>query len=249
MDPKLNLLTGWLGANSISITDDQISGLYNYMTEILRINEYINLTAIKDPTEFEIKHILDSLSVLPFLKEAAGLPGSTAGFSLIDIGTGGGFPLGPLAAYHWFGDFNGDFAGLDSTRKKIRAVGEALDLCGIKDVDLFHARAEDLAHDPDHREKYDFVTSRAVGSLLLLMELSAGFLNTGGSLIAYKSVDIEDELSKAKTAAVRFGLRFDRIIEYELPQEMGSRQLVIYRKEAPTPAKYPRSSAVIRKSR
>ena len=218
---------------STAVTDR----LYVVAAKLIENARRFNLTAILDPAEIVRKHLLDSLLPLP-LWEAAGLRFS----SVLDVGTGAGFPLLPLACV-----LEGEgvrLCGLDATAKKISHILETASAAKLTSVEAVSGRAEDLAHGK-MRESYDLVTARAVANLPVLMELSAGFVKAGGVFCAMKAHADEDE-SLAEAIAGEYGLTKCEPIDYELPGG-DARRLVLFRKERPTPQKFPRRYAEILK--
>lgn len=201
---------------------------------VLDENERINLTALREPEACWIGNVLDSLALLEILETLG------AARSAIDIGTGGGFPLLPLATAMP----DARFVGLDSTKKKIDAVRRIADAQGLTNVDLVAARAEDAARDPAHRERYDLVTARAVADLSELLEYASPFARVGGHIVLWKSLRADDELAQSAAAqrALRCPFAFRHV--YALPGDFGERQLLVFRKGAATPKTYPRPTGV-----
>lgn len=197
-------------------------------------NTRINLTALRDPDACWIGNILDSLALLEILEHLGTLR------SLIDIGTGGGFPLLPLATV--LPDVQ--CTGLDSTKKKMDAVGRIAMSQGLRNIHLLAGRAEDIAHDPLHREHYDLVVARAVADLSTLLEYTSPFARIGGHIVLWKSLHIDDEvrLSSSAQRVLRCTMAMQHV--YTLPGDFGTRQLLLYRKEGPTPRGYPRPTGV-----
>ncbi|OGJ71852.1 hypothetical protein A3G69_04605 [Candidatus Peribacteria bacterium RIFCSPLOWO2_12_FULL_53_10] len=156
---------------------------------------------------------------------------------ILDLGTGGGFPLLPLAIafpqHH--------FTGLDSTRKKMDAVQRIVDHLKVPNVTLVTARAEELGKKHAHSEKYDIVTARAVAETAILLEYCAPFVKVGGHILLWKSIDIDDEISAASRAESQLHLRRNPSINYDLGGDWGKRQILVYEKIKTTPKEYPRS--------
>jgi 16S rRNA (guanine527-N7)-methyltransferase len=199
-------------------------------------NESINLTAIRDPQAVAIGHVIDSLSALPVLRER-GLR------RFADLGSGGGFPGLPLAAA-----LPADGALLiDSVAKKVRFLDAAAAAVGMAGtIATFAGRAEQLAADPGHRERWPAVLARAVAALPELVELSFPLLAHGGVLIAWKRADISAEMIAATRAADVLGGTLETI-DVSATGLAGHR-LVIITKTRPTPERFPRDPAVRRRS-
>ncbi len=202
------------------------------MTVFLEENTKINLSALRTEETCWIGNILDSLS---FLKVTAGmnLPDT---YTVMDVGTGGGFPLLPLAivlpqAQH---------TGLDAVGKKINAIGHIVKTLGLTNVHLYKERSEVAGRDPRHRDHYNIVTSRAVAPLNILLEFTAPFAKTGGHVVLWKSLHIDEELKASEGAQRKLQCPLVTQYEYDLGGDWGKRQLLVFKKEASTPKEYPR---------
>ncbi len=204
----------------------------------LQENAKLNLSALRDPQQCWIGNILDSLALLHRLD--ALFPVKQKSFSLLDVGTGGGFPLLPLAIAR------DDLlcTGLDATRKKVDAIDRIVSALRLANVKLITGRSEEMAHKQQHREHFDIVTARAVAPLNVLLELCAPFARLNGILVFWKSMHIADEQRASLTAAKALGCELLEAHRYELPEGFGERQLLIYRKIAPTDRRYPREVGV-----
>ncbi len=225
---QLNGLSGLLTAERVN----QTVRFIDYLTEE---NQKYNLTAICDPTSIVYKHFVDSLL-------ASNLFSGNA--SVIDIGCGGGFPTVPLAIFR--PDLH--ITAIDSTEKKIRFIDAASRIAGFS-VTAISGRAEVLATS-DMREKADIVTSRAVASLPILVELCLPFVRLGGSLIAMKGPDLSRELKEAKNAIKILGGNIEDIQSASLRLPHGAteqRNLLVVRKISSTPLQYPRAFGQIKK--
>ncbi len=216
------------------ISADLQERLMRLRDAVLDENTRINLTALREPEACWIGNVLDSLALLEILEKLGAVQ------SMIDVGTGGGFPLLPLAVALP----DARFVGLDSTKKKIDAVRRIADVQKIINIDLVAARAEDAARDPAHRERYDVVTARAVADLSELLEYTSPFARIGGHIVLWKSLHADDELrlSTAAQRALHCPLEFGHT--YALPGDFGERQLLVFRKGAATPKLYPRPTGV-----
>jgi 16S rRNA (guanine527-N7)-methyltransferase len=208
-----------------------------YMEGILKWNEEINLTAIKSENEFIEKHFIDSLSCAKSAEFRKAV-------TIVDMGTGAGFPGVPLAlAYS-----EKRFILVDSLAKRLRMIDQLCSKIGIKNVRTIHSRAEDLGQDQFHRENYDICLSRAVANLAVLSEYCLPLVKCGGTFIAYKGPDIDRELKESHAAVSMLGGRLKRAEEVKLPNFHQGHQLVYIKKEKSTPSKYPRKAGTPSKS-
>jgi 16S rRNA (guanine527-N7)-methyltransferase len=213
---------------------DLEASLVSLRDRVLDENAKINLTALREPEKCWIGNVLDSLPLLEIL-EKIGNPKT-----LIDVGTGGGFPLLPLAVAMP----EAKLTGLDSTAKKIEAIRRIAKDQGIGNVTLVAARAEDAARDPAHREKYDVATARAVADMSVLLEYVSPFVRVGGFIVLWKSLQAEEEIAMSVTAQRSLHAHFEFSHRYTLPGDFGERQLLVFRKGAATPKGYPRPVGV-----
>lgn len=220
----------------LDLEDRDYERFDDYKRLLKEWNEKINITAITDDEEIDIKHFLDSLSLFT----TKYFKGSK---KLIDIGTGGGFPGLPLKIVNE----DLDVVLLDSLNKRIRFLNEVIETLGLKDILALHGRAEELSRQKEHREKYDLAVSRAVASLNTLSEYCLPFVKVGGHFISMKGPDIEEELKESKNAINTLGAK---IVEERLVTIPGSdivHSLIIIEKTRPTPTKYPRGGGKPRK--
>lgn len=200
-----------------------------YYTAVTVANRQINLTAITEPEDFLRKHYLDSLLCYrPALFATAE--------RALDLGTGGGFPGIPLAAFtphiRW--------TLLDATAKKLRFIEQSAQAVGLKNIRVLHARAEEAAKRPAERESYDIVTSRAVAQLAVLAEWALPFVRLGGTFIALKGPRGEEEWAAAERAVSKLGGCLRERVELPLPGTEERRTVFYIEKVAPTPKAYPR---------
>lgn len=203
-------------------------------------NAKINLSAFRTEESCWTGNVLDSMAGVEILSKFAI---RNPKFRVLDLGTGGGFPLLPLAlslpAVH--------FTGLDATQKKIDAVRRIADAMDLKNVELISGRAETLGHDKRYREQFDVVTARAVAEINVLLEYCSPFAKVGGVAILWKSVDIDRELKESERAQKEFHCELrDRHI-YELPGGLGKRQLLIFEKMGKLSGEYPRAIGIAKK--
>ncbi|MEG1773447.1 MAG: 16S rRNA (guanine(527)-N(7))-methyltransferase RsmG [Oscillospiraceae bacterium] len=217
------------GLASFGLTADerQAEQFDLYGQFLLEYNEKVNLTAILDPEEIAVKHFVDSAAV-------AGLAELPVGASLIDVGTGAGFPGVPLKILR--PDLSVTL--LDSLQKRLLFLELLSQRLGQKNA-LVHARAEQAGADPALRARYDFAASRAVAQLAVLCEYCLPLLKVGGTMLALKGPDCGAELEAARRAITLLGGGEPKAQLYRLPDGSG-RTLITVQKIAQTPAKYPR---------
>ena len=230
-----NYLKEICAGQGISLQPDQLEQLDRYSELLVEWNQKMNLTAITDPKEMAEKHFLDSL----LLTKAVEI---SQGGSLIDVGTGAGFPSLPVKILR--PDIS--LTMLDSLQKRLTFL-EAV--CGELKVraNLLHARAEEAGRKPEYREQYDLATARAVAKLPVLCEYCLPFVKVGGVFAALKGSDAENEAKEAQQAIRLLGGTLREIKSFTLPD--GSRRgIIVIEKTAPTPAKYPRQGGKIAKS-
>ncbi len=201
---------------------------------LIEQNKTMNLTAITDPDEVVIKHFADSVSLF-----SAVIPEENA--KILDLGTGAGFPGIPLLIAR--PDIR--LTMVDSTAKKLRYVADTVEKLGLE-AEVLHARAEEAGKNPEYREKYDIVCSRAVAALNVLSEYCLPFVKVGGVFVAMKGAKAEEEIADAKKA---IGILGGKIIDKKTftLSDGGERTLIIIKKISQTSAKYPRVSAQISK--
>ena len=222
---KINELKERLGKYNIAVNDEQLNLLSSFMEETLSTNEKFNLTAITDRDVFVEKMIFDSAMALREL--------DLNGKSIIDIGTGAGYPgmvLRILAP-------NANISLLDSTKKKIDYLANFTKNNNLK-VNTICDRSEHYAK--EHREKYDYAIARAVASLEVLLEIISPLLKVNGTLIAMKGADYEKEINDSINAFKKLNLKIDSIYEFELPESGEKRVLIYIRKVKETNKNYPR---------
>ncbi|MDO4517980.1 MAG: 16S rRNA (guanine(527)-N(7))-methyltransferase RsmG [Bacillota bacterium] len=201
-----------------------------YMNGVLEWNKKVNLTAIVDENEFIEKHFIDSLFCITSSE-------FNDAKTIIDVGTGGGFPGVPLAICYP----EKRFMLMDSLAKRMKIVKELCDKIAIKNVQVIHGRAEDLGRDKAMRDKFDLCVSRAVANMSTLSEYCLPLVRPNGVFIAYKGSECEDEVGQAARAIELLGGKLDRIDQagYNLNY---NHKLVYVNKVKPTPKAYPRKA-------
>lgn len=232
---KFELLKQFVKDSNINIDDTQIAQIERFAEILTEKNKVMNLTAITDPGQIEIKHMIDSLEGVPLIKEFA-----PDDFSLLDIGCGAGFPGIPLKIAFP----ENKFTLLDSLYKRINFVNDTISELGLKNISGIAIRAEDFKD----RSQYDICTSRAVAGMNVLLEYCMPFIKVGGFCLLYKSGDFDEELKNAENAIKILGGKFYDSYSFKLPDNGGSRSIVVIRKESETPDKYPRRAGKPSKS-
>ena len=214
---------------NIELSEKQIKQFYNYMNILIEWNKVMNLTNIIEPEEVIQKHFVDSLTVLKNIREDD---------SVIDVGTGAGFPGIPIKiAYP-----KTKITLLDSLNKRIKFLDEVISRLELKDVKTVHGRAEELAHNSNYREHYDVAIARAVASLNVLSEYLLPFAKVGGYAIGMKGTKGKEEAEEGKNAIKILGGKTIEIEEFELPKTDIHRTIIIIEKEKSTNKKYPRKA-------
>lgn len=232
-----DLLINAAASVGVSLSPETAEKFDTYAARLVEWNEKINLTALTAPHDILWKHFADSLSAAPYLPQTA--------FSLIDVGTGAGFPGVPLALLR--GDLR--LTLLDSLQKRLTFLDE---LCKELElpVTLVHARAEDGGQDPALREQFDVATARAVANLPVLCEYCLPFVKAGGRFLGMKGPAAEEELLAAKSAVKKLGgnVADVKTLTLDTNGEPFDRSLIFIDKIDHTPKAYPRPAAKIKKS-
>ena len=218
----------------INLTDEELAKFEEYKELLKENNKKFNFTSITNDNEIYLKHFYDSLCIT----KAKELLNAS---SLLDIGTGAGFPGIPVAIV------NKDIkiTLVESNKKKCEFLKVVKDSLNLQNVEIINARAEDFAK--TNREKFEVATSRAVANLSILLELEFPALSVGGVLIALKS-NVQEELENSKSILKELNGTIKNTIEYTLPYEESKRTLLIIQKQLQTNSKYPRQYSQIIKS-
>lgn len=214
---------------NLTLTEEQIEKFYNYMNLLIEWNKKINLTAIVEPKDIILKHFIDSLTIEKYIKK---------GETIIDVGTGAGFPGIPLKIARE--DLKITLA--DSLNKRINFLNEVINKLDLKNIETIHTRAEELGKNKKYREKFDIATSRAVANMSTLSEYLIPFIKVKGRCICMKSSDIDTELENAKKAINILGCEIESKDKFNLPNSDLGRSVIILRKVKNTPSKFPRKA-------
>lgn len=213
------------------LSDDQINQLYGYMNYVLEKNKVMNLTSITDPKEFVTKHIIDSLTAAVYVKDS---------HSIIDIGTGAGFPGIPLKILYP----DKELAFMDSVLKKIDFIRECAQQMGMTKNIYIHQRAEDAGQNPEYRGVFDCGIARAVAYLPVLLEYCLPLIKKGGIFVAMKGGDIDEELTACENALSVLQSSIIEKKQFVLPMTEFSRSILVFRVNGTIPNKYPRKAGL-----
>lgn len=222
---------------NIDVSEVQLQQFNKYYEMLIEKNKVMNLTAITEKEDVIIKHFVDSIAVIPYLKDKNILKDDS---SIIDIGTGAGFPGLPLKIM--LPDIK--FTLLDSLNKRVGFLNEVISELGLSNINAIHGRAEDIAFDKKYREMNDICVSRAVANLSTLSEYCLPFVKKGGFFISYKAGDSEEEINNSKNAIKLLGGKINKVEEFVLPESDASRVFVFIKKENITEKKYPRKAGI-----
>ena len=214
---------------NIELDKNQIEKFYKYMDLLIEWNEKINLTAITNRKDILVKHFIDSLTIQRYLGDAV---------NIIDVGTGAGFPGIPIKIVNP----NLKVVLVDSLNKRINFLQEVIKQLNLDNIEVIHARAEDLGQNKKYRETFDIVTSRAVANMSVLSEYLLPLARVNGKCICMKGSDIEEELEKSKYAINLLGGKIEKVDKFELSNERIGRNIIIVKKLKNTPNSYPRKA-------
>ncbi len=227
------ILTEGFEAMGLTPHEKSIEHFRLYYELLEEKNKVMNLTAISGEADCARLHFLDSSAPL--------LIADMAGKKLIDVGTGAGFPGLPLKIM----EPSISLTLLDSLDKRIRFLQDVCSQAGLEDVNFVHGRAEEPG---ELRESFDFAVSRAVARLSMLCEFCLPYVKVGGAFLALKGPAAAEEIDEAKKAISILGGKLERVFEYEVPGTELRHNIVLIRKVSPTPKKYPRRFAIMKKS-
>lgn len=218
---------------NVHLSENQIKQFLIYYEMLVERNQFVNLTAITEYDDVMKKHFVDSISLIQAYDV-------TKHVSVIDVGTGAGFPgLALKIAYP-----NMKVTLLDSLNKRIQFLNDVIAALDLKDIETIHGRAEDFAKPGMLREKFDLCVSRAVANLSTLSEYCLPFVKKNGCFISYKSEKISEEIAEAEKAITILGGKVEKQVEFMLPDSDIYRNLLVIGKVKPTPEKYPRKAGL-----
>ena len=216
---------------NINLSKKQIKQFYDYMNILIEWNKVINLTAITEPKEIIIKHFIDSLTVLERIDKNS---------SIIDVGTGAGFPGIPIKiAYP-----ETKIVLLDSLNKRINFLNEIINKLQLENIETIHGRAEDFGRDTKYREKYDIAIARAVAPLNILIEYLMPFIRVKGKCICMKSSTINEEMKNSNNAIIVLNGKVIKEYSFVIPSTDIERTIIEISKEKNTPKEYPRKAGI-----
>lgn len=215
------------------LTEKMTEQFEKYKDLLLEWNKVMNLTAITEEDEVILKHFVDSLVCTKYINPNT---------KIIDVGTGAGFPGLPIAIYMP----NVQITLLDSLNKRVNFLEEVKKNLNLKNVETIHARAEELAHDNNYREKYDYVVSRAVANLATLSEFDLPYIKVNGMAVIMKGSNYKEEIDNAKSALKKLNSKIIKQEEYILEDEI-KHSIIQIQKMSKLDNKYPRSFGKIKK--
>ncbi len=221
----------------LSFEEEKYNKFIKYKELIQEWNQKINLTAITDDEEIIKKHFIDSIKVFncDYVKNAK---------SIIDIGTGGGFPGIPMKIVKE----DSKMVLLDSLNKRINFLNEVINDLNLSNIKTIHGRAEDFAQTVEYRQRFDLAVSRAVANLTVLLEFCLPYVKVGGYFVALKGPAIEDEIKAAEVALKVLGGKIEEIIEVDIEDSDLKHNLLVVKKVKDTPKKYPRKAGMVTKN-
>lgn len=232
-----NMLNEACKSEGLSFDEKKYNNFMKYKELVKEWNKKINLTAITEDEEIIKKHFIDSIKVFKcdYVKNAK---------SIIDIGTGGGFPGIPMKIVK----SDNNMVLLDSLNKRINFLNEVIGELELENINTIHGRAEDFAQKTEYRQKFDLAVSRAVANLTVLLELCLPYVKVGGHLVALKGPAIDDEIKNAEIALKVLGGIIEEIIEVDIEGSDLKHNLLVVKKIKDTPKKYPRKAGMVTKN-
>lgn len=224
-----NTMRFYLKELNIDLSEIQLKQFYDYMSILTEWNKVMNLTAITEPNEIIIKHFVDSLTVLDKIDKSA---------TIIDVGTGAGFPGIPIK----IACPSVKVVLLDSLNKRINFLNEVIDKLKLENIEAVHGRAEDYGRDETHREKYDVAIARAVAPLNVLLEYLMPFVKINGICLCMKAVNTNEEIENSKRGVALLGGNKISVEDFFIPNTDIGRRIITVEKYKYTDKKYPRKA-------
>lgn len=226
---KIEFIKNHIEKLDIEISEVQCNQFLKYYEMLVEKNKVMNLTGITEFEEVVDKHFVDSLSLVKSIK----LNGNE---SLIDVGTGAGFPGIPIKIMFP----NLHITLIDSLNKRLLFLNEVITQLKLSEIELVHGRAEDLGKNLKYREKYDLCVSRAVANISTLSEYCIPFIKLNGYFISYKADGCVDEINAGKKSINLLGGEIEKIVDFNLPDTEIKRKIINIKKKKNTPKGYPR---------
>ena len=220
-----------LSALNLDFSDEKLKKFFEFMKLLLKKNKVMNLTGITEPKEVILKHFIDSLTILKYINENG---------SVIDVGTGAGFPGIPLK----IAEDSLEITLLDSLNKRINFLNEVIENISLDKTKTIHGRAEDFGQNAEYREKYDVAVSRAVAPLNILLEYMLPFVKIGGKCICMKGSNCAEEIENAKNAIEILGGKIEKIEKFNLSNSDNNRTILVIKKTKKMSVQYPRKAGV-----
>lgn len=226
-----NLMIYYAKKMNLLFNEEQLKRFYKYMNLLIEWNKKINLTAIVEPEEIILKHFIDSLTINSYIDKNQ---------TLVDVGTGSGFPGIPIKIYR--PDLK--VVLVDSLNKRVNFLNEVINQLNLKDIETVHSRIEDFGKNSKYRESFDIVTARAVANLSVLSEYLVPLAKIDGKCICMKGNEILEECNNAKKAIKILGGIILKIDKFTLPESDITRNIIVLQKTNKTPNKYPRKAGI-----
>ena len=232
----ISIVKEYSDKEGLDLSDEMLRALDTYAAMLVKTNEVMNLTNITDDEGIAVRHFIDSLTLVPYIREEQKRAGRED-LCIINVGTGAGFP--GIVLKIAVPDIR--LTLLDSLQKRLNFLDEVSSALGLENVKTIHGRAEDAGHDPSLREKYDVSCARAVANLPVLCEYCLPFVSKGGAFLAMKG-NVDDEEKASGKALKILGGEKERTDRFLLPGTDMNRSIVVVRKIRSTPSRYPRQA-------
>ncbi|MBO4637282.1 MAG: 16S rRNA (guanine(527)-N(7))-methyltransferase RsmG [Clostridiales bacterium] len=235
-DTLVSVLTSGASGIEVPLTAEEITGLRYFAGALREKNKVMNLTGITDDEGIAMRHFVDSLTIVRYIREEQQKAGKED-LTLIDVGTGAGFPGIPVK----IAIPELQVTLMDSLQKRLNFLEEVTDALSMKDIRTLHSRAEDAGRNKRYREQYDIATARAVADLPVLCEYCLPFVKVGGIFLAMKGRS-EDETKRSAKAVATLGGTIEKCDSFCLPGTDMERSVIVIRKLRHTPPAYPRQA-------